>query len=52
MKKMIGFIVAFMLLFSSLAFAAGGQVCGDNATGPAGSTSGGEPTQTRTPNPD
>ena len=49
---MIGFIVAFMLLFSSLAFAAGGKECGDNADGPAGSTSGGTPTQNRAPNPD
>jgi len=51
MKKLIGFIAAFMILFSSLAFAAGGQECGDKSVGPEGDTGGGDVTQTQTPNP-
>lgn len=48
MKKMMGFIVA-MMLFSSLAFAGGDQVCGDKATGPAGDTGVGTVEQNRAP---
>ena len=48
MKKILGFVVA-MLLFSTLAFAGGDQVCGDKAEGPAGETGGGLVEQNRPP---
>ncbi|MBW1772779.1 MAG: hypothetical protein JRJ82_07800 [Deltaproteobacteria bacterium] len=50
MKKVLVLITAFMLLFSSLAYAAGGKVRGDKgqgSTGTTGSGNGGSTTQTR-----
>jgi hypothetical protein len=47
MKKIFGFTAALMLILSTLAYAGGGKVCGDNATGSAGSTGGGAVTQNR-----
>ena len=49
MKKILGFALMFVLLFSSLALAGGDKVCGDKATGPAGDTGGGQTERTRTP---
>ena len=51
MKKIMGFIFAFMLIFSSLVYAAGGQECGDKAEGPAGTTGDGTVEQNQAPNP-
>jgi len=36
MKKVIGIVAAVMLIFSSLAYAGGDQVCADKAKGFAG----------------
>lgn len=47
MKKILGCIAAIMILFSSLAYAGGDQVCGDKAAGPAGDTSQGTAQQNR-----
>jgi len=45
MKKMIVFIAAFMLLFSSLAFAAGGKNHGEKGQGSTGEKGQGQTTQ-------
>ena len=47
MKKVLVFITAFMLLFSSLAYAAGGKNHGSKGQGSTGTTGGGSTTQTR-----
>ena len=47
MKKILVLITAFMLLFSSLAYAGGGKVRGDKGQGSTGTTGGGTTTQTR-----
>jgi len=52
MKKMLGCLVVFMLIFSSLVYAGGDQVCGDKAAGPAGDTGQGAVDQNRAPNGD
>ena len=49
MKKMMVWITALMLVFSSMAYAGGDQNCGDEGTGPTGSTGQGTPTQNRAP---
>lgn len=36
MKKLTGFLAALMILCTSLVYAGGHQMCGDNAAGPAG----------------
>jgi len=47
MKKFIGFILALMLIFSSLAYAGGDKNCGDKGKGTTGPGSGGETSQKR-----
>jgi hypothetical protein len=47
MKKIIVFITVFMILFSSLVYAAGGKVRGSKGQGSTGTTGGGATTQTR-----
>jgi hypothetical protein len=52
MKKLMGFLAALMIMFSTTVYAGGDQVCGDKATGSAGTDGGSEvngsgPTQTR-----
>lgn len=47
MKKIMVIIVAFMLVFSSLAYAGGGKVRGDKSQGPSGDTGQGDTTRTR-----
>ena len=51
MKKISCLVAVFMLFLSSWAYAGGGQNCGDNATGPAGTEAQGDATQNRAPNP-
>ena len=51
MKKIMGFIIAMMIVFSSMAYAGGDKNCGDVGQGNTGTTGEGETTQTRTPNP-
>ena len=54
MKKLIGFIVAMMIVFSSLAYAGGDQNCGDVGEGFTGTTAPDQAAveQNRAPNPD
>ena len=47
MKKVLVLITAFMIMFSSLVYAGGGKIRGDNGQGSTGSTGGGATTQTR-----
>ncbi len=47
MKKVLVLITAFMLLFSSLAYAAGGKNHGSKGQGSTGTSGGGATTQTR-----
>jgi hypothetical protein len=49
MKKMVGFIVAVMILFSSLAYAGGDQNCGSKGQGPTGDDGKGDVTQNQPP---
>lgn len=50
MKKILGFIIAFMIILSSIAYAGGGQNTGDKAQGSAGSQGDGTVQQSRGPN--
>ena len=45
MKKVMVFVAAFMLMFSTLVFAGGDQNHGDNGSGSTGSGGGGDTTQ-------
>lgn len=47
MKKVMILITAFMLIFSSLAYAAGGKNRGSKGQGSTGTNGGGTTTQTR-----
>jgi hypothetical protein len=47
MEKIMGFIIAFMLIFSSFAYAGGDKVCGEKGQGSTGTTGGGGTTQTQ-----
>jgi len=47
MRKVLVFMTAFMLLFSSLAYAGGDKVRGSKGQGSTGTTGGGSTTQTR-----
>ena len=47
MKKVIVLITAFMIIFSSLAYAAGDKNRGSKGQGSTGTTGGGATTQTR-----
>jgi hypothetical protein len=47
MKKIVGLAVAFMIAFSSLAYAGGDKVRGDKGQGSTGSDGGGTVTQKR-----
>jgi hypothetical protein len=47
MKKILALTTAFIILFSSLAFASGGKERGSKGQGTTGSTGGGATTQTR-----
>ena len=47
MKKVIGFVLALMLIFSSLAYAGGDKNCGDKGQGLTGSDGGGQTSQKR-----
>ena len=47
MNKILVLITAFMFLFSSLAYAAGGKNYGSKGQGSTGTTGGGATTQTR-----
>jgi len=47
MKKILGFIVAFMLICSSLVYAGGDKNCGDKGKGSTGSDGGGQTSQER-----
>ena len=49
MKKMLGFIVATMIMFSSLAYAGGDQNCGSEGQGPTGDDGKGAVTQNQPP---
>jgi len=49
MKKIMGFIIAFMLIFSSLVYAGGDKNCGSKGLGDTGKTATGAATQERTP---
>lgn len=51
MKKILGCIIAFMLIFSSIGYAGGDKNCGDEGQGATGEQGQGEVTQTRSPNP-
>ncbi|MBN2059060.1 MAG: hypothetical protein JW882_01475 [Deltaproteobacteria bacterium] len=53
MKKLIGFIVAMMIVISSLAYAGGDQNCGDVGVGPTGENAPDQALaeQNRAPNP-
>ena len=52
MKKFLGLIAVAAIFLSSLAYAGGGQVCGDKANGSAGDSGQGQVEQNRGPNPD
>jgi hypothetical protein len=47
MKKVLVLITAFMIIFSSLAYAGGDKVRGDKGQGQTGTSGGGSTTQTR-----
>ena len=47
MKKVLILITAFMIIFSSLAYAGGDKVRGDKGKGSTGTNGGGAITQTR-----
>lgn len=47
MKKVLGFVLAFMLAFSSLVYAGGDKNHGSNGQGSTGSDGGGQTTQKR-----
>jgi len=47
MKKVLGLIVAFMLIFSSLVYAGGDQNCGGKGQGSTGDDGQGQTTQRR-----
>jgi hypothetical protein len=47
MKKFLVLITAFMLIFSSMAYAAGGKNHGSKGQGSTGTNGGGDTTQTR-----
>ena len=47
MKKVLVLITAFMIIFSSLAYAGGDKVRGAKGQGSTGTTGGGSTTQTR-----
>jgi len=49
MKKTMGFIVAMMILFSSLVYAGGDQNCGSKGQGSTGDGGKGAVTQKRPP---
>ena len=49
MKKVLGFIVALMLIVSSTAFAGGDKNCGSKGKGNTGTTGKGQTTQNRAP---
>jgi hypothetical protein len=49
MKKIMVFTAALMFMFTTMAFAGGGQNCGSKAQGPAGSTGQGTVNQNRAP---
>jgi hypothetical protein len=49
MKKITVWIALMMLVFSSLAYAGGDQNCGDEGTGPTGTTGEGSVSQNRAP---
>ncbi|MDX9787596.1 MAG: hypothetical protein RBT11_12505 [Desulfobacterales bacterium] len=47
MKKILGFMVAFMLIFSSILYAGGDQNRGSKGQGSTGTDGGGSTTQNR-----
>jgi len=47
MKKVLVLITAFMIIFSSLAYAGGDKIRGSKGQGSTGSSGGGATTQTR-----
>jgi hypothetical protein len=47
MKKVLVLITAFMIMFSSLAYAGGDKIRGSKGQGSTGTTGGGATTQTR-----
>ena len=47
MKKFMGFILALMLIFSSLAYAGGDKNCGEKGQGSTGDNGGGQTSQQR-----
>ena len=47
MKKVLVLITAFMIMFSSLAYAGGGKNRGEKGQGSTGTSGGGATTQTR-----
>ncbi|MCD4677349.1 MAG: hypothetical protein K8S18_15355 [Desulfobacula sp.] len=49
MKKVLGLIIALMIVFSSLVYAGGGQNTGDKGQGSTGEDGYGETTQSRGP---
>ena len=49
MKKLIGLLAVLMIMFSTTVYAGGDKVCGQDATGPAGTDGSGSVEQNRAP---